>query len=477
MFSQIGKNLWVTKIFFLVRFAAALVVSIVYIILAAGIQNMFVKWFGENTFNYILGGLMSLALGALVCNYLGRLLFMFVRGWHMAALAYARKIQAKHLPALDAGMKVFSKHFTSFAVVYGASTLLGRFAENGAEKLWDMFEDVPYLGSFAKIANNPVTRHIARDLLDTGFDAVIFYIVRYTKPGLEGDLEAVPKALRKYLYALPSIMGASLGSYLLLYIAPLILRVVIIISAFLSQGFLGGILITVLLYPVFFILKHVLFDPLETIILMSAYAKHCTEEEPEDNIYSSLVDTILESIGLSDVGDVEEEDIEEEATEKPKTTKAPKSTQAVPQENEVLDVEPEFDISDFPESGDEDTQPRFAAGSTAADRLRNLSQQLHESSPDVPRGGLADLARQMPHIPSIEDDEEEVPRGSLASMLGSMPVIPTLDEEEEDSGVEQLAPVAKLTELLNGMDASAFDAELGSDEDTGVLGGDDIDFS
>lgn len=485
MFTQIGKNLWVTKIFFLVRFAAALIISIVYIILAAAIQSIFVKWFGENTFNYILGGIMSLILGAMICNYLGRLLFMFVRGWHIAALAYARKIQAKNLPALDAGMRVFSKHFISFAVVYGAGMLLGRFAEEGSEKLWDMLEDVPYLGSLSKVANNPLVKHVAKDLLDTGFDAVIFYIVRHTKPGLEGDLEAVPLALRKYLYALPNIMGASLLAYLLLYIVPMILRIVIVVSAFLSQGFLGGILITVLLYPIFFICKHVIFDPLEIIILLSAYSKYCTEEEPEDSIFKGIVDSILESIGLADVSagdedeDEDEDEYEEDSEEEEQSpNKSVEATRAAESADELIDVEPEFDpfslpLSDIPEV--EETGPRFTAGSSAADRLRSLSQQLHDEVPETPTGGLAAATQRVPHIPM----DEELDPSSFGGAATQLPVIP----DEDDDGIagapsiEELAPVVKLTELLNGMSADAFNAELGSDDDTGVLGGDDIDFS
>lgn len=490
MFAQLGRNLWVTKVFIFVRFVAALLVSLVYIFFAAAVQDMFVKFFGENTFNYIVGGIMSLFLGIVICNYLGRLLFMFVRGWHVAALAYAKKIQVKHLSALDAGMRVFSRHFTSFAVVYGASALLGKLAENGAERIWDIMEDVPYLGSLSKIADFPLVKKLARDLIDTGFDAVIFYIVRYSKAGIGDDMEQVPKAMKKYLYALPSVMMASFSSYLLLYLLPMALRVICIVLAFLNEGFLAGILITVLLYPLFFTLQRVLLDPVETTILLSAFAKHCNDEELEEaeegSVYRTVIDGILSSIGFENLGgegDEEEEaeyfdEPEEEAEAEPVPEPAPAPT---PRRSRARAMEAS--------SSRDRVRSRIQGGvSSQEDEVVHIPPSFEEDDVDdigvptglhiPPVGGVSGVSS----IPDVSElplsDEQPSPGANRLSQLirqsqGSVvvsqaPKIPKVSEVSEEPEVPEIPDLAT---LLGSLSAEELNQEWSTSDDAGLSGG------
>ena len=71
MVNEMKENLKVTWIFFLVRFAASLLIGLVYIFTAAAIQYAYVGFLGETKFNYIMGGIFSLMIGSLLCTYLG----------------------------------------------------------------------------------------------------------------------------------------------------------------------------------------------------------------------------------------------------------------------------------------------------------------------------------------------------------------------------------------------------------------------
>lgn len=318
MMKQIRINLRATKVFFFVRFVLSLLIGFVYIFIAANVQYMFVSILGESTFNYIIGGLLSLMAGIAICGVLSRFVFMFVRGWHMAALAYATKILKRHLSPLDAGMTVFKKHFSSFAVVYGASVAMRKAADCAADNLWDLLEDVPFLGTLRQFADNPIVSKVAKDILDTAFDAAVFYAVKYTKPGIGDDVNVIGTALKKYLFALPQIVIGSLTSFLLFYIFPKIAAFMLILYMFLHEGFVAGILICVLLYPIFFILRNTFFNPMETIILISGFAKYCKEETEEieaenEGLYGTVVNAILDELGLDLGGEEEEEETGEES--------------------------------------------------------------------------------------------------------------------------------------------------------------------
>ena len=57
------RNMHVTAGFFALRFAVCIGVALAYLLVAAAIQYAFVSLLGESTFNYIVGGLLSLVLG------------------------------------------------------------------------------------------------------------------------------------------------------------------------------------------------------------------------------------------------------------------------------------------------------------------------------------------------------------------------------------------------------------------------------
>lgn len=298
----IKRNLKLTSVFFLVRFLVTIVVSVIYILIAAAVQYWFVSWLGENTFNYIIGGVLSLGVGAFICRYLGSLFLTVVSGWQVSAIAYASQIIKKDLPPLQAGMTIFNKHLTSFTAVYGLRAVVRGIVSQGSKLLWNLLENVPYIGTFKRFSQNPIVVHVSEDIFNTGFDAIVYYIVRFTKPGINDDVKVVPTALRQYLLALPGIMLSSITLMLALYIVPKVLRWATILLVFVKSGFTAGILITVLLFPVFYVLRHAVFEPITTVILLTAYARKCKsgDFEEEESQYGNIVNRILNDIGFGD---------------------------------------------------------------------------------------------------------------------------------------------------------------------------------
>lgn len=448
MIKQVWENLLATKIFFFVRFVAAAIVGIVYLLVAAGIQYTFVEWFGETTFNYIVGGVLSMYLGALACTYLGRLLFMFVRGWHMGALAFSKQIRNKNLPALEVGMTVFRKHFTSFATVYGASILIKKFAEKGSEELWEMLQDVPYLCSLERFSKNPIVAKVGADILDTAFDGVVYYLVKYTKPGLGDDISAFPDALKRYLYALPQVLITSLSAYLLLYTVPKVIRLVLMISLIWNNGLVAGILLNVLCYPVFYVIKHAVFEPLETILLISCYSKHCKEEPVDDGIYKTFVDKILEAVGFESAMDGDREDEGEEPSREEDTAEE----EPVSEPDIISDVEPVFE---------EDPPPPPRPPRNAMDSLNAIIQRADEDAnvSDLP---LADDITES----NVRDDIPASGFANLNSLIEQMG--PSTgggadeDEEADSEDEEEVPPVTRLSDLLGSLSPSSMQEAFGA---------------
>lgn len=307
-----GKTFWkyveTTKVFFFVRFLATIVVALIYIILAAFIQYYFVKFFGENTFNYIIGGMLSLFIGILFCHYIGSLFFMFVKGWHVAALAYTNKIRKAGVSAFDVGVKAFNKNIVSFGAVYGLRTLLNNILTSFKTRLWDITSDIPYFTLLRRAANNPIVEYLAGDVLHYAFDATIFYIVKKSPDSLSDIPELGLEAVKKYLYAIPAILVSSVQSFMIFRFVPKVIKWLVIFYIFLHNGFLAGILISVLMYPIFYILDNALFDPLTMIVFISAYAKKCKEEVDESNPIVVAVNQILE--GDEPRGEEGEEELE-----------------------------------------------------------------------------------------------------------------------------------------------------------------------
>lgn len=490
MFNEMKENFKVTWIFFLARFAASLVVGLIYILLAAAIQYMYVGFLGETKFNYIMGGIFSLMIGSLICTYLGKLAFMFVRGWHMAAMAFAGQIKARNLPPLEAGMTVFSKHFSSFAVVYGAQLLIGKLASKGVEYLWGLLKDVPILCNLERFAKNPIVSKVGKDILDTGFDAAMFYIIKYTKPGLGDDLAAVPKAIKRYLYALPQVMLTSVTGYLLFYFAPRLLKWGTFIYLVWHNGLVAGVLLCALTYPIFYIIQHTFFEPLESMLLISCYSKHCKDEPEDDSIYKSIIDSILSASGFADMFQDEEQEAKE-STE-PAEDAAPEGEDPTGELN--LDVEP--DLEDAVVS-----QPAAAAAS-----LSTLIQEAQE--PDVSDMPISDAVPETPPTPpqpsrrpanltelvdryatahAHAEDEEEAPTTGRAapSTSGLFAQQPPEQSAPPAQPEQPPAPPRPRSAVLSGLGAlnaellgniaPAMDVET-SEPDNYLAGGSDEDF-
>lgn len=348
MGSHFRRNVTTTAGFFAIRFGVSVAVALSYIVVAAGIQYAVVGILGESTFNYIVGGLLSLFLGVIVCERAGALVFMFVRGWHVAALAYVNKIRKSHAPAVTVGMKAFTKNIVGFGAVYGVRAVAKNLLADFKDKLWELLSEVPLAKNLQQVAENPVIEHLASDVLNYGFDATIFYLIKNPPKDTNEIPGTVVEGLKRYLYCLPSIMLTSIGSYLLFRFLPKLLKCVLIFWVFITQGFLPGILITVLMWPVFYILDNAFFSPLTMIMFISCFSKKCDEEVDTESPTVKFVDAVLDGVDIgTSAEDLQDEEEEEPAPEKGKRPRVNTETVAEPSEEDIeLDVEP--DMSEVP---------------------------------------------------------------------------------------------------------------------------------
>lgn len=450
-------GIWATRIFFLVRFIAAFLVAVVYILVAAAIQFWFVSWFGETTFNYISGGLISLLVGATVCIVLGRLTFMFVSGWHVATFALHKDIQARELPMLDAGIAVFKKNFTSFAAIYTLEHLITKFSKEGADKVWGLLEDVPYIGSLSRFSKNPIVSRIASDVLSTSFDAMVYYTVRYSKPGIADDFQQLPTALRKYIFSLPSILVTSLAVYLLFYVLPRILKWVAIVFIILHSGILAGILQLTLLYPIFFVLRVVVFDPVERLALLTCFAKKCDDDVDTESAASKTVEEILKSAGISEL-----------FTEDNLTT-----------EDEISEDAKDFseEETDTPEQSEEKPEKQRESNTVNLNDFLQNSRAKPENSGNGSPVSLNDWAKNSPFKTNIGG-----PFNGAAGWASTFNTVlrdrdnPSVQEDpkvvsvsEEDEGI----PLSRISSIAEEFSFDDFNRDGESEDD--LLGGGTID--
>lgn len=374
------RNLHVTSSFFLLRFAVSVGVAVAYILVAAAIQYAFVVLMGESTFNYIAGGLLSLILGVGFCAIVGSLVFMFVRGWHVAALAYAKKIQRSGAPAVTVGMRVFAKNLVSFGAVYGVRTIVRSMVSSCKDALWDLLEDVPIVSNLKAFADNPIIERMASAILDYGFDATVFYLIK-NKPEELGDVPStVMEGLKRYLCCLPSIMLTAVGTYFAFEVIPSILKVLIIFGVFMTQGVMAGILITVLMWPIFYIIENTFFKPMTMMMFMTCFAAKCDEEIDPESHTAKVVDAILNGVSGDGEGDAEaeqQEDVEEPEPERPVKPKRARK---------VAPVEPEPPAPPEAEPADE-PQPQPIAEDITLDCEPNMLEIEQTPPPAPPRRG------------------------------------------------------------------------------------------
>ncbi len=410
------RNLRATAGFFGLRFVVCIGIAIAYLIIAAGIQFAFVSLLGESTFNYIAGGLLSLLLGILFLNLIGSLIFMFVRGWHVAALAYSKKILRSGAPAVTVGMKVFRKNLVSFAAVYGVRAVVRNLLSNFKDSLWELLEDVPLLCNLQSFAESPIVEHMARTVLDYGFDATVYYLIKHKPESLDDVPSTVLEGLKRYMCALPSIMATSIGTYLTFDVLPRALKIVLIIFVGMTQGVCAGVLITVLLWPLFYVIENALFKPLTMIMFLSCFAAKCEEEVDEESPVAKLVESILEGEyvdaegkGQSDDSDGgEQEDADEEDGGAGDELVAASSDSSASDEP-IFDVEP--DLSEL--SGATVTSGRQPSVDDI-EGLRSALAQLNRGTEERVRVESAEELMDAPE--SVEEPKVK----SRAEMLGDI---------------------------------------------------------
>lgn len=410
MGSTFRRNVVTTSGFFLLRFLVTIVVAITYILAAAGIQYIVVSILGETTFNYIVGGLLSLFLGIAVCNFVGSLIFMFVRGWHVAALAYANKIRKANAPAVTVGMKAFAKNIVGFGAVYGVRAITRNLLADFKTSLWELLKDVPFAQNLQKAAENPIIERMANDVLNYGFDATIYYLIRHPADSLEDVPATVIEGLKRYLCCLPSIMFTSLSSYVLFGVAPKVVKWIIIIVTILTQGILAGVLLVVLMWPIFYILENTFFTPLTMIMFISCFADKCEEEIDPNSETAKFVESIIDGAGIGtssdDMDDAEGEEPNEEAEAEVEGT-----AQTVQAEEQSIfeDVAP--DMSEL----EGQPTPGFTMPNTPPPPMRQAASRiLHDSIPGAE--GLSDLSS-MP----FADEDTSSPGMSAPLRTGPMP--------------------------------------------------------
>lgn len=269
----------------------------------------------------------------------------------MAALAYAPKIREKGLIPLDAGMAVFSKHFLSFTVVYSVEFLLDKCMDQLTGDLWEVLEDVPVLSSLKSLSTLPPVQRVAKDLMSTMFDAVIFYIIRFTKATVKDDMTTVGDALKLYLYSLPSILVASVTNMVVFYVLPIVFRWIAFIWLLMNDGLVAGLFKIVLMYPIFLIFEKVISEPIQTVVLVSHFSakiKEGVREDEQSDTIRKIVMSVLQELGLIDAQeDGEESDNSEEETDCESTieeqSKREESTEDVEVPETAEEEQPSYD--------------------------------------------------------------------------------------------------------------------------------------
>ena len=438
------RTICTTKAFFLARLVVALIVSFVYLLIAAAVQQLIVSIMGESTFNYIMAGVCSLFAAIPVSSYLGHILLVLVRCAHVASLAYLKQIRQEGLSAYDVGNLVFRQHITSFGLVYGVSILIDKMGELSKDKLWDLLDGVPMASQMKRFCNFGIVRAAAKGIYRTAFDAVIYYIVKYTKAGISDDFEVIGPALKGYLCSLPKMALTSIPCFILFWVLPSGLQIFVCALLISTKGLVAGILITVLIWPLFFTLKKVVCEPAVTVALLTCYDEHCREPIDEESPIYQIVIEILNAadLGLDDISDVVEQTVSDYKEVKEKMqAQAQAQTDIEEEPTKPLVEEEEDGPVDIP-SMFSDNWPRFTeqeeaeATSSLRDALNGapdfagFSMRHSEGDPYANAESAMDRMSAMAAMcnwdmsddeddgESPSDGEDNEPRESLGSIFG-----------------------------------------------------------
>lgn len=292
--------------FFILRFLFAIIVILLYLILSSVIQKACIALLGDSIFNYIVFGLLSLLISIIASSYIGKLIFLFVNGWHIAALPYSSKINKKKLNALSIGFCAFKAHMSSFGIIFGVSIVVNKIAKKGVKIAKKVLNKYHW---FAYLSNLPVINYVIEKTFDSLYDCLIYYLVSYTKPGIEDDASAIFKAIRIYLISLPKILGGTFLLYIFTAVVPKILLLAYIILSIFTYGFIETLGFIVFIFPLSYLLDIILFRPIHTITVLNIFSKSCIkahEEEESKDIYSKLgkLNDIIASILINNGIDV-----------------------------------------------------------------------------------------------------------------------------------------------------------------------------
>ena len=301
------KNIYTTWSFFLLRLFASVVVGVFYIFIAGVVQYWFVAFLGESTFNYIVAGLLSLFVGIPLASILGSLLFIFIKGWHVAALAYVPKILACGASAFDVGVRAFNKNLVTFGAVYGARQIIKGLLSEFKTEIWSLADGVHVASALKQFAHHPIVEYIAGDILHYSYDAAVFYLVKNKPKDINEVPSVIVEAAKRYLYCLPSIMITSAQTYVLFRFLPKLLKWLLILYLLFTKGLLTSILLGVLIFPLDYILDNAIFDPLTMIAFLSVYGKKAREPVDDNNPVVRAVNAIISGAEVDDAGYIDKD--------------------------------------------------------------------------------------------------------------------------------------------------------------------------
>lgn len=313
--------------FIIVRLLTVLVVCAIYLFVAAQLQYWGVKLLGESTFNYIITGLLSLFVGVALCSFLGKWLLLLVNGWHIAALPYARSIIRGDVGAVEVGFYSFKEHFMSFGLIMGLNIVVSKLSGVLGAQIQESLRGNSIGNALIKLSKFPIFEKSVDNIVSAAYDCVVYYLVKYTEPGVADDPQGVAQGLKAYVFCLPKMIAASIGVYFCTETLPRIAGIIFTVFCVLEQGIVASIFIWVLVYPIWYLLYVTVLHPLYVAVVLGIYADKCKDIEEESGEQSNkllqILVSLLESCGIdaSCLKHVEEPEVTDKVEEPGKSTR------------------------------------------------------------------------------------------------------------------------------------------------------------
>lgn len=279
---MIRKSLLATWPFFIIRAIAVIIISVIYVIVATQIQYISISLLGESTFNYIVFGLLGLFAAAALCSYVAKAILLLVNGWHIAAIPYTNRIMRRDVSSISVGYYAFKAHFLSFGSIFGLSIAIKKISEAASSPIRKMLEKTALGVAILRFSNMPLFENTIKDMMSSVYDCVIYYLVKYTKPGIQDDAFGIFNAVKLYLYTLPKIIATSLSLYLATNIIPKVVIGIGCVSTFINRGIVDALTAVILAYPIWMVLNIVIFRPLYVVSVLGCYAATCEKHQDAD---------------------------------------------------------------------------------------------------------------------------------------------------------------------------------------------------